>query len=138
MVSLAHDGKKEKPAVYALDRIVSLKESAETFQYPKDCSAETFFKDCYGVIYGTNDKAQRIVLRAYPPYINYLRTLPLHASQKELESTEEYADFEYYLRPTFDFKQELLAQRDEVEVLEPAELRQELGNTIKRMLKRYS
>ena len=135
---LAHDGKKEKPAVYALDRIVSLKESAESFQYPKDCSAETFFKDCYGVIYGTNDKAQRIVLRAYPPYINYLRTLPLHASQKELESTEEYADFEYYLRPTFDFKQELLAQRDEVEVLEPAELRQEMGNTIKRMLKRYS
>ena len=135
---LAHDGKKEKPAVYALDRIVSLKESGETFQYPKDCNAEFFFKDCYGVFYGTNDKAQRIVLRAYPPYINYLRTLSLHASQKELASTEEYADFEYYLRPTFDFKQELLAQGDEVEVLEPAELRQEMENTIKRMLKRYS
>ena len=135
---LAHDGKKEMPAVYALDRIVSLEESAETFQYPKDCSAEFFFKDCYGVFYGTNDKAQRIVLRAYPPYINYLRTLSLHASQKELASTEEYADFEYYLRPTFDFKQELLAQGDEVEVLEPAELRQEMENTIKRMLKRYS
>ena len=77
-------------------------------------------------------------MRASPPYINYLRTLSLHASQKELASTEEYADFEYYLRPTFDFKQELLAQGDEVEVLEPAELRQEMENTIKRMLKRYS
>ena len=124
--------------VYALDRIVSLEEQDKTFVFPQNFNAEAFFKDCYGVIYGTNDKAQRIVLRAYPPYINYLRTLPLHASQKELESTEEYADFEYYLRPTFDFKQELLAQRDEVEVLEPAELRQEMGNTIKRMLKRYS
>ena len=135
---LAHDGKKKKSAVYALDRIVSLKESEETFQYPKDCSAEAFFKDCYGVICGTNDKAQRIVLRAYPPYINYLRTLPLHASQKELASTEEYADFEYCLRPTFDFKQELLAQGDEVEVLEPAEFRQEMKDIVQRILKRYS
>ena len=135
---LANDGKKEKPAVYALDRIVSLKESTETFQYPKDCKAEVFFKDCYGVIYGTNDKAKRIVLRAYPPYINYLRTLPLHASQKELASTDDYADFEYFLRPTFDFKQELLAQGNEIEVLEPIEFREEIKAILQRMLERYS
>ena len=77
-------------------------------------------------------------MRAYPPYINYLRTLPLHASQKELASTEEYADFEYNLRPTFDFKQELLAQGDEVVVLEPAEFRQEMKNIVQQMVKRYS
>lgn len=135
---LAIDGKKEKPAVYALDRIVSLKESTETFQYPKDCDAKVFFKDCYGVIYGTNDVAQRIVLRAYPPYINYLRTLPLHTSQKELKSTEEYADFAYFLRPTFDFKQELLSQGNEVEVLEPKEFREEMKATLQGMLERYS
>ena len=135
---LGNDVKKERPAVYALDRIVSLKESTETFQYPLDCVAEDFFKDCYGVIYGTDAVAQRIVLRAYPPYINYIRTLPLHASQKELVSTYEYADFEYYLRPTFDFKQELLSQADEVEVLEPLSFREEMKNILQRMLKRYS
>lgn len=135
---LANDGKKEKPAVYALDRVVSLKESTETFQYPQDCNAKSFFKDCYGVIYGTNDVAQRIVLRAYPPYINYIRTLPLHTSQKELESTDKYADFAYFLRPTFDFKQELLSQADEVEVLEPLSLREEMKAILQRMLKRYS
>ena len=135
---LAHDGKKERPAVYALDRIVSLKESVEPFQYPEGCSAESFFKDCYGVICGTDDVAQRIVLRAYPPYINYLRTLPLHASQKELASTDDYADFELFLRPTFDFKQELLAQGNEVEVLEPVEFREEMKATLQRMLERYS
>ena len=135
---MANDGKKEKPAVYALDRITSLKESTEAFQYPQECNAECFFKDCYGVIYGTNDVAQRIVLRAYPPYINYIRTLPLHSSQKELESTDEYADFAYFLRPTFDFKQELLSQADEVEVLEPLSLREEMKTILQRMLNRYS
>ena len=70
--------------------------------------------------------------------IGYLRTLPLHASQRELASTEEYADFEYNLRPTFDFKQELLAQGDEVEVLEPAEFRKEMKDIVLQMVKRYS
>ena len=70
--------------------------------------------------------------------MNYLRTLPLHASQKELVSTEEYADFEYFLRPTFDFMQELLSQGDEIEVLEPKSFREEMKDILQRMLKRYS
>ena len=135
---LAGDNKWEIPAIYALDRIVSLKKSNDTFKLPKDFMPEDFFKDCYGVVCGTNDVAKRITIRAYPPYINYLRTLPLHASQKELESTTEYTDFEYFLRPTFDFKQELLSQGDEVEVLEPKEFREEMKGMLQRMLNRYN
>lgn len=44
-----------------------------------------------------------------PPFTNYLRTLPIHHSQKEVKTTPNYADFEFYLRPTFDFRQELLS-----------------------------
>ena len=49
-----------------------------------DADAELFFKDCYGVLY-TDDKPQRIIIRAYAPLTSYLRTLPLHHSQKELK-----------------------------------------------------
>ena len=90
------------------------------------------------MICGTNDKVQKIVLRAYPPYVSYLRTLPLHASQKELNSTSDYADFELHLRPTFDFRQELLSQGDEVEVLQPEKFRKEMKSLLEKMLKRYS
>ena len=135
---LANDNKWEMPAVYALDRIVSLEETDEKFEYPMDFDAEAFFKDCYGVLCGTNDKAQKIVLRAYPPYVNYLRTLPLHSSQKELDSTPEYADFELYLRPTFDFRQELLCQGDEVEVLEPKAFREEMKQMAQNIVNRYT
>ena len=135
---LANDNKWEMPAVYALDRIVSLEETNEDFVFPTDFDAETFFKDCYGVLCGTNDKAQKIVLRAYPPYVNYLRTLPLHASQKELNSNSEYADFELYLRPTFDFRQELLCQGDEVEVLEPKAFREEMKQMAQKIVNRYT
>lgn len=134
---LANDQKHKRPTVYALDRITNLEETDEPFIYPSDFDTETFFKDCYGVLCGTDDKAQRIVIRAYPPLTNYLRTLPLHHSQKEVETTPDYADFEFYLRPTFDFRQELLSQGNELEVLKPSKLREEMKKMMMKMLERY-
>ena len=61
----------------------------------------------------------------------------LHHPQRELASTPEYADFEYYLRPTFDFRQELLSQAHEAEVLEPECLRLEMKELLAKMMERY-
>ena len=134
---VAMNPKRETPSIYALDRIEHLEETEETFQFPTDFDTEAFFRDCYGVLSGTGDKAQHIVIRAFAPYMNYLRTLPLHHSQKEVQSTPEYADFEFYLRPTFDFRQELLAQGHDVEVLHPAPFREEMKAMLEKMLCRY-
>ena len=98
---------------------------------------EAFFAECYGVMCSTQCKAEKVVIRAYTPYTNYLRTLPLHHSQKELQSTPEYADFEFYLHPTFDFLQELFSQINELEVLEPAHLRQTMKEHLMKALERY-
>lgn len=133
---LANDYKRSHPSIYALDRIMRLEETDETFDFPSDFDTELFFKDCYGVLH-TDNKPQRIIIRAYAPLTNYLRTLPLHHSQKELNGTPEYSDFEFYLRPTFDFRQELLSQGEEVEVLEPACFREEMKEMAKKMLERY-
>ena len=133
---LAKNPKREAPTVYALDRVKQLIETEETFQFPEDFNTEAFFRDCYGVM-NTDDKAQRIVIRANAPYMNYVRTLPLHHSQKEIKTTDQYADFEFYLKPTFDFRQELLAQGHDVEVLLPAQFRKEMKEMLEKMLSRY-
>lgn len=133
---LAKNPKREAPTVYALDRVKQLMETEETFQFPEDFNTEAFFRDCYGVM-NTDDKAQRIVIRANAPYMNYVRTLPLHHSQKEIKTTDQYADFEFYLKPTFDFRQELLAQGHDVEVLLPAQLREEMKEMLEKMLGQY-
>ena len=134
---LANDYKRANPSIYALARIEWLEETEETFDFPADFDTEKFFKDCYGVICGTDKEPQRIVIRAYAPLTNYLRTLPLHHSQKELNTTAEYSDFEFYLRPTFDFLQELLSKGKEVEVLEPASFRQEIIDVLKLVMSRH-
>ena len=134
---LAMDYKRETPSVYALDRMVAVEELDTHFDFPADFSAKAFFQDYYGVYINPKCEVQSIVIRAYYPYAHYLRTLPLHHSQKELTDTPEYADFELRLRPTFDFKQELLAQAHEVEVLEPASLREDMKQMVMETMKRY-
>ena len=43
-----------------------------------------------------------------------------------------------FLRPTFDFRQELLSQGDEVEVLEPQAFREEMKKIAQRIVSRYA
>ena len=134
---LANNYKRPEPSIYALDRILSIQETNEPFKLPKDFDAELFFKEYYGVLCNSDKKVERIVVRAYQPLMHYLRTLPLHHSQKELQSTPEYADFEYHLRPTFDFLQELFSQINEIEVLEPASLRKEIKELTTEIMNLY-
>ena len=134
---MAKNYKRSLPTIYALDRVLSLQVTDELFEFPEDFSTERFFKDFYGVLCHADEEVERIVIRAYPPLTHYLRTLPLHHSQKELQSTPEYADFEFYLHPTFDFLQELFAQTHEVEVLEPLRLRNSMKEYLLKALKRY-
>ena len=134
---VAKNEKRSTPSIYALDRVVSIEETDERFELPENFDTELFFKDYYGVMCNTGNKAERIVIRAYPPLTNYLHTLPLHHSQKELKGTDGYADFEFFLHPTFDFLQELFSQINELEVLEPAHLRQTMKELLKKALERY-
>ena len=43
------------------------------------------------------------------------------------ERNEEYSIFTYYLRPAFDFQQELFWNGEDLEVLEPLWLRKEIA-----------
>ena len=134
---LAKSPKYDTPTVYAFDRMVALEETSVPYVMPEEFCAENVFRDCYGIICGTQTKAERIRIRAYYPLVNYLRTLPWHASQKETLTTDEYSEFEFFLRPTFDFRQEILSQGDEVEVLEPASFRQEVMEVLRKTMRRY-
>lgn len=121
--------------VYALDRILDIDIEFESFTLPADFDAESFFSSCFGIIVSDEDP-QTIKLKVDAFQSNYLRSLPLHPSQKETERTEEYSEFTYFLRPTFDFIQELLTLRETAEVLAPKELRAEMARIGKAVAKR--
>ena len=124
-------------ATYALDRMLSVEITDETFEMPANFSPEDYFAEYYGIT--TDDTPMvHVVIRAYGNLPNYLRTLPLHASQKEIENTDEYTDFSYDIRPSVDFILALMSYTDSLEVLEPMELRQKVCNSLQASLERYS
>ena len=109
--------------LYALDRIKALEPTERKFKLPKKFDAAEFFKDYYGIIINDEDfDVEPVALKVDSWQSKYLRTLPLHHTQVEVERNEEYSIFEYRLCPSFDFRQKLLSMGGLVEVLAPTEL----------------
>lgn len=128
---------KESIRILSLDRIHSLQLLETTFDYPSDFVPSDYFKECFGIIADDGTKQETIVLKAYGLQCAYLRALPLHHSQIEVETGDDYCIFQYQVRPTFDFRQALLSKGSEVEVLEPIAFREEVKNEIDKLAKRY-
>lgn len=123
--------------VFCLDRIRDFQLSSHSFEYPEDFKPKEFFDGCFGVIAGGKTKPETVVLKVSPKQANYLRDLPMHESQVETERNEQFSIFELRVRPEHDFIQELLWNNEELEVLEPLWLREEMAGIIKRMWKKY-
>lgn len=128
------DGSKR---IFSLDRIDSLNVSDIHFDYPTDFVAAEFFKNTFGIFTITDAKPENIVIRTYAELPGYLRTLPLHHSQREILTENGHTDFSLRLIPSFDFIQELLLHRDQLEVLKPQSLRDEMSGLISKMESLY-
>ena len=128
---------EDKIRIYALDRVLDVSITNEPFKYPDDFSPEVFFEGCFGIIHDENLAMETVKLKVCSDQANYMRSLPMHHSQEEIECNEDYSIFSLNLRPTFDFQQEILWNGDAVEVLEPLWLRKEIAGTVKRMSNLY-
>ncbi len=121
--------------IYSLDRFVDMEELEEHFEIPKGFDAEEYFGNYFGVIIG--EKPEDVKIRVVPDQVKYFRTLPLHGSQRETVQEDGSSVFSYHIAPTFDFVQEILSHGADVEVLEPAELRESIADSVAGMASRY-
>ena len=122
--------------IFALDRIHSIQTTGKIFQVPNDFNAEKLFNDCYGIIM-TDSQPETVMIKVYDDEVFYLRSLPLHESQKEISTHDFYSIFEFKLKIEYDFKQEILSRGYKMEVLSPLSLRKDIANNIKRTAELY-
>ena len=130
---LADNG--ERMSVYSFDRMQSAALTDQRFARPKDFSPEDYFAEYFGVM-TDGTPLEHVLLRAYGKMANLLRTLPLHASQRELESGEGYTDYALDIRPSIDFVSELLSKIDGLDVLEPQSLKEKISRILNDALRR--
>ena len=125
-------------SVFALERMDNIRLTEEKMLPSKNITAEEYFEGSFGVNHSDDQKPERILIKVYSTQVEYIKALPLHESQKEIEATDEWSIFEYRLVPCYNFYQQLLWHREKLEVLEPQNVRDEIKNSIKKMLEHYA
>ena len=119
---LAYSPGIDKTHIYSLDRVHVIEPTTQKFKLPNDFNAEAYFKNTYGVT-GTNEEPQEIKICIEAMQANYLRTLPLHSSQEEIERNDDYSIFRFYVVPSYEFIQELRKYGSDVQVISPESVR---------------
>ena len=103
----------------SFDRMLEISVTDETFKMDRNFDAQTYFSDYFGVMTDDSLPIERIILRAYGNEPYYLRDLPLHPSQREVGTGENFTDFEVCLHPTRDFLAYILSRGGWVQVISP-------------------
>ena len=99
---LARSPLKDEFRVYGLDRILAVEPTDQRYDIPDSCVAEKYFKHAYGVTV-LNGEPEHIIISISEDQANYLRTLPLHPSQKEIETHEHHSIFSTLQSNLFSF-----------------------------------
>lgn len=123
----------------ALDRIHTLDKLTTTFSLPAKFDAHKYFANVVGIYVGKDLPVVEIKIRAYGTQADYLRSTPLHNSQREGRSKHgEFAEFTYHLCVTPDLISQLMAMGENIEILEPKSLREEVVKKIRSTLQNYN
>ena len=130
-------GVDKEPHSFALDRMNSAVVSERPFTVPKRFDADEFFRTRYGVLKYDDNVPAAIRLKVAARQVNYFRSLPLHTSQQEVETTPDYSVFSYYLIPNFDFVHDVLYYGGDIEVLAPASLRKRMRDEAGKITMHY-
>lgn len=123
--------------VYALDRIEKLVITDVLFSLPEDFSPDNHLYNSIGIMKVEAVKPIDIVIKAFGNHPKYLRSLRLHHSQTEIETSADYSLFKYRLAPTYDFYQEVFSRREQVEIVSPAEVREEFKRILTQISRSY-
>lgn len=119
---LGKDHKDNKIKSFALDRLSDLNITIEKFEYPKDYNVELHYRYCFGIVSPSSELPKDIILSFKPFQGKYIKTLPLHETQKVIIDNKTETRVKLKLCITHDFIMELLSFGENMKVIEPASL----------------
>lgn len=118
--------------IFALDRILHFEISKNHFP-PENIDFEKPFENAFGMFtkYQNEngkyalDEPQKIVLEFDLRDGNYIKSNPIHHSQKILKENKDGIQFELFMMPTLDLIKELLSRSWSIRIIEPETLRKQ-------------
>jgi predicted DNA-binding transcriptional regulator YafY len=134
---IARDERDQILKAFGLDRMSQLEISKRRFTPVSTAEIDKKFKNCFGIISEKNTAPVFIKLLFSTKAAKYVKTLPLHESQRVVEQSDAGVFIEVFLAPTFDFYMELLSFGKDVVVLEPNSVKAEITRRLKEAIANY-
>ncbi|WNJ17322.1 WYL domain-containing protein [Pontibacter sp. G13] len=124
--------------ILALDRIKDIQPNEARYQYHEDPElVQNWFRDVIGVSANPKGSTRMVVLWVNHQALPYIRTKPLHHSMKWVDKRPDGAILSLEVQLNFELEREILGFGENVEVLEPQELRHRIQFRTQRMSQRY-
>jgi len=134
---VAKDEKDERIKSFALDRIKVIEITKRHFDYPSDFDINSHFRYCFGIMGPNSEKPHEIILSIDPYHGKYIKSMPLHETQKIISDTKEELLISLQLYITFDFIMELCAMHELVKIIKPQILINQMKKILQNTLKAY-
>lgn len=122
-------------ANYALDRIDDFKETDLPYQ-ETDVDFEEYFDEFIGIT-DPKTESEDVIIKVKKQRYNYIKTKPLHLSQKVLEETLDYALITINVKINKELESLILSFGDDIEVLVPEDFRNKIAEKIRSMNQKY-
>ena len=135
-----HDFKNPLISNLALDRIEQITDASkeELFIKEKGFNSNQYFQDMIGVSRNIDSRVQHITFVATESDAPYLRTKPLHQSQKEIETLDDgSALFSIDVILNHELEHEILGFGEGITILSPVSLVEKLQKRLSCSLKNY-
>jgi len=121
---------------FGIDRIENLEVLAETFIPDTKLNASERFDDTIGIVYNANT-VQDVILSFTASQGNYVKTLPLHSSQRVIVDDETEYRVVINVVPNYELIQQILKHGETVKIIEPQWLVDEIKGILNRTLHKY-
>lgn len=121
----------------ALDRMNSLEEWLADDYKPYKLNLYNYFDNCIGVSKTIDKKPIHLVFKTTKKQYNYIRTKPLHKSQRELGIQGDWVTVSLDVVDNFELTQKLMTFVPEIEIIEPAYFREKIKEKLKKAYMLY-
>ena len=130
---------KQTIQTFGLDRISDLLISSKSAIPPEkhNFSPEDYYQNCFGVTRKADERIEKIILSFNTFRGNYIKTQPIHQSQQEIINNDQEYRISLDLMINFDLKMEILSYGNDVKVLEPTRLVDEMKDILQKTLDKY-
>jgi len=134
---MGKDGNDKMVKSFALDRLSNLEITNNPFQFPANYNIEENYRYCYGIISPNDEVPQDVILSFTPFQGKYIKTLPLHHTQQITIDNEDEVRIKLKLCLTHDLLMELLSFGEEMKVIAPVQLVNQVKQAHEKAYKRY-